>query len=123
MAIGMQEPKKSNRRRILSDRLVRVSKWAEFKRLVNELKPESIVYNIEQTGISKTREFTSLRLIIPSKNYYVYVDFPKGESLRETGIPIRTDATGTRCIEDDDIRSFLKRELGEKLLVYSYWIT
>ena len=102
---------------------MRVNKWAEFKRLVNELKPESIVYNIEQTGISKTREFTSLRLIIPSKNYYVYVDFPKGESLRETGIPIRTDATGTRCIEDDDIRSFLKRELGEKLLVYSYWIT
>ena len=53
----------------MSDRLVRVGKWAEFKRLVDELKPASIVYNIEQTGISKTREFTSLRLIIPSKNY------------------------------------------------------
>ena len=107
----------------MSDRLVRVNKWEEFKRLVNELKPESIVYNIEQTGISKTREFTSLRLIIPAKNYYVYVDFPRGETLRETGIPIHKDATGTRCIEDDDIRAFLKRELGEKLPVYSYWIT
>ncbi len=106
----------------MSDRLVRVSKWEEFKRLVNELKPDSIVYNIEQTGISKTREFTSLRLIIPAKNYYVYVDFPKADALRETGIPIRTDATGTRCIEDDDIRTFIKKEFGN-LPVYSYWIT
>lgn len=106
----------------MSDRLVRVSTWEEFKRLVNELKPDSIVYNIEQTGISKKREFTSLRLIIPSKNYYVYVDFPKGNALRETKIPIHQDASGTRCIEDNDIRGFLKREFG-KLPVYSYWIT
>ena len=106
----------------MSDRLVRVAKWAEFKRLVEELKPDSIVYNIEQTGISKTREFTSLRLIIPSKNYYVYVDFPKGEALRETGIPIHADKSGTRCIQDDDIRAFLKKQLGA-LPVYSYWIT
>jgi hypothetical protein len=107
---------------MLSDRLIRISKWGEFKRLVNELKPDSIVYNIEQTGISKNREFTSLRLIIPSKKYYVYVDFPKGDALRETGIPIHMDKTGTRCIEDTDIREFLKRELGD-LPVYSYWIT
>ena len=106
----------------MSNRLVRVSKWEEFKRLVNEVKPDSIVYNIEQTGISKKREFTSLRLIIPSKNYYVYVDFPKGDALRETGIPIHVDPSGTRCIEDTDIRDLLKKEFGE-LPVYSYWIT
>jgi hypothetical protein len=106
----------------LSDRLVRVSKWSEFKRLVLELKPDSIVYNIEQTGISKDREFTSLRLIIPAKNYYVYVDFPKVNALRETGIPIQRDKMGTRCIEDQDIRAFLKEQFGS-LPVYSYWIT
>ncbi len=106
----------------MSDRLIRVGKWIEFKHLVNELKPKSIVYNIEQTGISKDREFTSLRLIIPSENYYVYVDFPRGEALRDTGIPIHKDKTGTRCIEDDDIRAFLKQQFGS-LPVYSYWIT
>jgi len=90
--------------------------------LVLELKPDSIVYNIEQTGISKDREFTSLRIIIPSKNYYVYVDFPKGDTLRETRIPIQKDKTGTRCIEDQDIRAFLKEQFGS-LPVYSYWIT
>ena len=106
----------------MSDRLIRVKNWTEFKRLVNELKPQSIVYNIEQTGISKDREFTSLRLIIPAKNYYVYVDFPKGDALRETGISIKKDAVGTRCIEDVDIRAFLKEHLGN-LPIYSYWIT
>lgn len=106
----------------MSNRLVRVGKWEEFKRLVNELKPSSIVYNIEQTGISKKNEFTSLRLIISSKNYYVYVDFPKGDALRETGIPIQVDPSGTRCIEDNNIRAFLKKAFGE-LPVYSYWIT
>jgi hypothetical protein len=80
------------------------------------------VYNIEQTGISKDREFTSLRLIIPSKKYYVYVDFPKGDTLRETGIPIHKDSTGTRCIEDIDIKGFLQKQFGN-LPVYSYWIT
>ncbi len=106
----------------MSDKLIRLSKWEEFKRLVNELKPNSIVYNIEQTGISKKREFSTLRLIIPSNNYYVCIDFPKDEALRETGIPIRTDSVGTRCIEDNDIRAFLKKEFGQ-LPVYSYWIT
>lgn len=93
----------------------------EFKRLINELKPDSIVYRIEQTGFSKDREFTSLRLIITSKKCYVYVDFPKGDVLRETGIPIRRDVTGIRCIEDADIKDFLKKEFGN-LPVYSFWI-
>jgi hypothetical protein len=106
----------------LSDRLARLGKWEEFKRLVLELKPESIVYNIEQTGISKIREYTSLRMIIPSKKYYVYVDFPKGDALRETGIPIREDSTGTRCIEDYEVRAFLKTQFRNSP-VFSYWIT
>lgn len=104
---------------------MRLDKWEEFKRLVNETKPEAIVYNIEHAGIStsKTREFTCLRLIIPAKSYYVYVDFPKGDKLRETGIPIHEDSTGTRSIEDQDIKEFLRKEFGEKLAIYSYWVT
>lgn len=32
------------------------------------------------------------------------------------------DPSGTRCIEDNDIRAFLKKQFDE-LPVYSYWIT
>jgi hypothetical protein len=54
--------------------------------------------------------------------YYIYLDFPKGNALRETAIPIREDK-GNRHLEDDDIKQFLKKEFGEKMPVFSYWTT
>jgi hypothetical protein len=107
----------------LSDRLVRVKSWNEFRRLVVELKPDSLVYIIEQNGLTPTREMTVLRLILPaSKGYFIYLDFPRGDALRETAIPIHDDK-GTRHLEDDDIKQFLKKELGEKMPIFSYWTT
>jgi hypothetical protein len=105
----------------LSERLVRVKAWEEFKRLVTELKPDSLVYIIEQNGLTPTREMTVLRLILPAKNgYYVYLDFPKANALRETALPIH-DNKGNRHLEDDDIKRFLKREFGENMPIFSYW--
>ncbi len=107
----------------MSERLVRVKSWEEFKRLVTELKPDSLVYLIEQNGLTPTREMTILRLLLPASNaYYIYLDFPKGNALRETVIPIHDDK-GNRHLEDDDIKLFLKREFGEKMPVFSYWTT
>jgi predicted ATP-dependent endonuclease of OLD family len=101
--------------------LVRVRKWKEFKRLAAELKPASIVYSIDQNVTSKTNELTCLRVILPAQNaYYVYVDFPKGNALRDTAIPIHENKNG-RFLEDQDIIKFLKKELGEGLAVFSYW--
>jgi len=42
--------------------VVRVRSWDEFKRLVESFRPEAIVYNIEQNGLSPKRELTNLRL-------------------------------------------------------------
>ena len=109
--------------RQLSDRLIRVKSWEEFKRLVVELKPNSLVYIIEQHGLTQTKETTILRLILPAKNaYYVYLDFPKGNAMRETSIPIHDDK-GNRHLEDEEIKQFLRREFGEKMPVFSYWTT
>jgi hypothetical protein len=109
----------------LSD-LVRVRKWTEFKRLVTELKPDSLVYSIDQNGVSRTKELTALRLILLAKGgYYVYLDFPRGSEnvLRETGIPIHRDRNGVRCLEDEDVIRFVKQEFGEGLAVFSFWTT
>ena len=105
--------------------VVRVRSWKEFKRLAAELKPASIVYSIDQNGMSKTKEPTCLRLILPAPNaYYVYVDFPKGSALRDTAIPIHENKDGLRNLEDQDIIRFLKKELErEDLAVFSYWTT
>jgi hypothetical protein len=95
----------------------------EFKHLVAELKPDSVVYIIEQNGLTQNREMTVLRLLLPAKNaYYVYLDFPKDNALRETAIAIHSSG-GNRHLDDDDIKRFLKKELGEKMPVFSYWTT
>jgi hypothetical protein len=104
--------------------VTRVRSWKEFKRLATELKPKSLVYIIEQNGLTQTKETTILRLILPAQNaYYVYLDFPKENALRETGVPIRVDKTGQRHLEDDDVKRFIKKEFGENTPVFSYWTT
>lgn len=83
--------------------------------MATELKLDSIVYSIDQNGMSKTKELTCLRVILSAQNaYYVYLDFPKGNALRETVIPIRENENGLRCLEDQDIIQFIKKELGRK---------
>jgi hypothetical protein len=109
----------------LSD-LTRVRKWTELKRLVKELKPNSIVYSIDQNAMSKTKELTALRLILLARGgYYVYLDFPRGKEnvMRETGIQIHEDENGVRSLTDEDVVRFIKRELGENLQVFSFWTT
>jgi hypothetical protein len=109
----------------LSEKYHRVKTWEEFKRLTIESKPDAVVYSIDQNAMSKTKEPTCLRLILPvSSGYYVYLDFPKGNALRETGIPIREDKLGNRCLQDEDVVQFLKSAFGrENLQVYSFWTT
>lgn len=54
----------------MTGEVVKVRSWEEFKRLVMELKPNAIVYNIEQYGLSDTRELAALRLIIQGQEKY-----------------------------------------------------
>jgi hypothetical protein len=91
-----------------------------------ELKPDSIVYSIDQNAMSKTKELTALRFILLAKGgYHVYLDFPRGKEnvMRETGISIHEDRNGVRFLEDEDVTRFIKRELGENLQVFSFWTT
>lgn len=107
----------------LTSSVTRVKKWEEFKRLAINLKPNSVVYNIEQNGLSVERELTCLRLIMPTQEaYYIFLDFPQEERLRETGIPIRRNKRGDRYIDDKDVIDFLKAQLGRENLTFcSYW--
>lgn len=105
------------------DKVIRVRSWQDFKSLAVRLEPESVVYNIEQNGLSPQRDLTCLRLIMPTQEaYYVFVDFPREDTLRETGIPIRKDKKENRYIDDKEVIDFLKTQLERKdLTVCSYW--
>jgi hypothetical protein len=104
---------------------VRIRTWQEFKRQVAEKQPGSIVYILEQNGFSKDKEVTILRVImLHDQRYFIFIDAPKGDSLRETGIPLRKDKNGARYLDDQEVKTYLKAQFEAiKLEVYSFWTT
>jgi hypothetical protein len=109
----------------MSEGHVRVKSWSEFKRLVSEKKPKSLVYILEQNAFSPNRELTTLRVIMMhDKRYYIFLDFPKGEFLKETGIPLRKGKNGLWNLDEDEVKVILQKEFEkEKLEIYSFWTT
>jgi hypothetical protein len=109
----------------MSEGHVRVRSWEEFKRLVAEKKPQSIVFVLEQNALSPNKELTTLRIILMhDKRYYIFLDFPKGRFLRETGIPLRQDKNGLWNLDEDEVRAILKKEFEkDKVDVFSFWTT
>ena len=96
----------------MSEEIIRVKSWEEFKQLAIKYHPKSFVYGIEQTALSPTKELTTLRLMLPTADgLYILLDFSNGKELRQTGIPIRVDKLGNHLIEDDDVKDFLKNQL------------
>ena len=104
---------------------VRVRSWEEFNRLVREKKPKSIMFVLEQNALSPNKELTTLRIImLHDRRYYIFLDFPKGEALRETGIPLHKDKNGIFNLDEDEVKVILKKQFEkEKLEVYSFWTT
>ena len=111
--------------KLMNEGHVRVRNWEEFKRLVSEKKPNSIVFILEQNGFSPNKELTTLRIImLHDRRYYIFLDFPKGEALRETGIPLHKDKNGIFNLDEDEVKVILKKQFEkEKLEVYSFWTT
>ena len=102
---------------------VRVRSWEEFKRLVSEKKPRSLVFILEQNGFSPNKELTTLKIILLDESrYYIFLDFPKGEALRETGIPLRKDNKGIPTLDEDEVKATLKKQFEkEKIDIFSFW--
>ena len=100
---------------------IRVNTWQEFKELALEKKPKSVVYVIAQS--IPARNHTGLKLILPVEGVqYIFADSAKGDKLRRTGIPIRTDKKGNRFLTDEDVKTFLRTELNiSDLQIFSYW--
>jgi len=102
---------------------VRVRNWEEFKRLVSEKKPGSIVFILEQSGFSPNKELTSLKLImLHDRRYYILIDSPKGDALRQLGIPFHKDKNGIPNLDEDEVKSYLEKQFEkDKVKVYSFW--
>ena len=102
---------------------MRIRSWEEFKHLVSEKKPSSIVFILEQNGFSPNKELTSLKLImLHDRRYYVFIDSPKGDRLRGTGIPFHKDKNGIPNLDEDEVKEFLEKQFEkDKIKVFSFW--
>jgi len=102
--------------------ILRIKTWDEFKKMAVSLRPKSIVYNLHRAPLSKPP--ICLRLVFASKQtQYVFLDFARGEGLRQTGIPVIKPEGGEEYIRDEDIKQFITRELGRNdlLIVCPVW--
>jgi hypothetical protein len=109
----------------MSEGHVRIRDWGEFKRLVREKKPKSIVFILEQNALSPNKELTTLRIILMHEvRYYIFLDFPKGQFMRETKIPLRKDKQGLWNLEEDEVKNILIKEFEkDNVEVFSFWTT
>jgi hypothetical protein len=107
----------------MNDGHVRIRDWEKYKRLVNEKKPRSLTFILEQNGLSPNRELSTLRIImLHDRRYYIFLDFPKGEVLREPGIPLHKDKNGILNLDEDEVKVILKKQFEkEKLDIFSFW--
>ena len=109
----------------MSEGHVRIRDWEEFKRLVSEKKPKSIVFVLEQNALSPNKELTTLRIMLMhNMRYYIFLDFPKDHFLKETKIPLHKDKNGLWDLDEDEVKNILK-QIFEKdnLEVFSFWTT
>lgn len=107
----------------MTDGHIRVKSWEEFKSLISEKKPSSIVFILEQSGFSPNKELTWLRLImLHDRRYYIFIDSPKGDALRGTGLPFHKDKNGIPNLDEDEVKEFLEKAFKkENVKVYSFW--
>ena len=107
----------------MSEGHVRIRNWEEFKQLISQKKPKSIVFILEQNALSPNKELTTLRIILLDKaRYYIFLDFPKGQFMRETKIPLRKDKNGRWNLDEDEVKNILKKEFEkDKVEVFSFW--
>ena len=92
-------------------RIVRVSAWDEFKRLLTALRPTSIAYTFEKSPLSTPP--VALRLAFGSEGaQYVFLDFAQGEDLKRTKIPVHLNRAGEPYLKDEEVKNFILTQLN-----------
>lgn len=114
---------KTNQVKTLNEGNIHVRNWKEFKHTVIEKNPTSIVFILEQNGFSKNKELSTLKIImLHNKRYYIFYDFPKGDTLRETKIILHKDKNGIPNLDESEVKAYLKEQFPN-LEIYSFWTT
>jgi hypothetical protein len=56
--------------------------------------------------------------------YYIFLDFPKGQLMRETKIPLRKDKQDHWNLDENEVKVILQKEFEkDNVEVFSFWTT
>jgi len=62
--------------------------------------------------------------LLHEARYYIFLDFPKGQFLRETGIPLRKGKNALWNLDEDEVKAILQKQFEKNNLeVFSFWTT
>lgn len=60
--------------------------------------------------------------MLHEKRYYIFLDFPKAERLKETQIPLHKDKNGILHLDEDEVKKILEEQFQkENIKAYSFW--
>jgi len=101
-------------------KVIHLNSWDEFKKLAIALHPSSVSYTIQRSPLSKPP--VGLRIVFATQDaQYVFLDFARGETLQRTKIPLNFTDAGEAYVSEEDIKRFIKTQLGRPdLPLYSF---
>jgi hypothetical protein len=60
--------------------------------------------------------------MLHDRRYSIFLDFPKGDKLREMGLPFHKDKNGIPNLDEAEVKAFLEKEFQKLgLEVFSFW--
>jgi len=100
--------------------VVHINTWEEFKKLAITLHPDSIVYAVQTSPLSKPP--LGLRLVFASGIVqYVFLDFAHGNTLWRTKLPVHTNNSGDAYFSEEELKNFIMTELNRKdISIFSF---
>lgn len=91
----------------------RIKDWNKFKRLAQELFPQTVFYIVQPHPLR--RPSLGIRITFyHEKNMYLFIDYADNGFLHKTRIPISNYKDEVKAhIRDEDIREVLLKQLGK----------
>ena len=96
-----------------NSRIIHIPTWEEFKNLAISTKPKWMAYYITHAPLSQSP--IGLRLMFNAKDkQYIFIDSTRNTTFRKTRIPLSYTNKGTAYLKEEDLKTFLYKELNRK---------
>jgi hypothetical protein len=103
----------------LTEDYIHFGNWQQYKQIIKEKTLSHLSLSLNKTASQKTKNGL---IMLHDKRYYFFLDFPKRDNVRETGIPLHKDKNDISNIDENEVEAYLKNGISQpgNLLVLDY---